>query len=192
MRPISRERARAGEFRLLELRGDAPRLVMGHAQGSVALSLWTTAHPLCTILANMFGASISERKMRPNPRHVAGGGAERQVLTMDDDSQCLLWDAHRGRCLGGALVPDPASSSHHHLTMMTPSSHHDDVIISSHHEDVIISCHLTTMTSSPNLTPSGAGPLRPRARLCGRRLRLGLRRRALPRGPTSSHLIMMM
>jgi hypothetical protein len=36
--------------------------------GSVALSLCTTAHPLYTGFANIFGASISETTMRPNPR----------------------------------------------------------------------------------------------------------------------------
>jgi hypothetical protein len=35
---------------------------------SVALSLCTTAHPLHTRIANIFGTSISETTMRPNPR----------------------------------------------------------------------------------------------------------------------------
>jgi hypothetical protein len=35
--------------------------------GSVALSLCTTAHPFHTRIANIFGASISEATMRPNP-----------------------------------------------------------------------------------------------------------------------------
>jgi hypothetical protein len=38
------------------------------AQGSVALSLCTAAHPCYTGFTNMFGASISEAKVRPNPR----------------------------------------------------------------------------------------------------------------------------
>jgi hypothetical protein len=40
----------------------------GRAWGSVALSLCTTAHPLYTGIANIFGASIPEATMRPNPR----------------------------------------------------------------------------------------------------------------------------
>ena len=40
-----------------------------HAQGLAALSLCTAAHPLHTRIAIIFGASISEAKMRPNPRH---------------------------------------------------------------------------------------------------------------------------
>ena len=36
--------------------------------GSVALSLCTTAHPLHTRFANIFGASVPETTMRPNPR----------------------------------------------------------------------------------------------------------------------------
>jgi hypothetical protein len=32
------------------------------------LSLCTTAHPLCTIFANIFGTSLSEATMRPNHR----------------------------------------------------------------------------------------------------------------------------
>jgi hypothetical protein len=41
---------------------------MGLTQGSVALSLRTTAYPLDTRTANIFGASIPETTMRPNPR----------------------------------------------------------------------------------------------------------------------------
>ena len=41
------------------------------AQGSVALSLCTAAHPLYTRIANIFGASIYETTMRPNPRWTA-------------------------------------------------------------------------------------------------------------------------
>ena len=37
-------------------------------QDSVALSLCSAAHPLYTIFTNIFGASISEATMRPNPR----------------------------------------------------------------------------------------------------------------------------
>lgn len=37
-----------------------------------------------------------------------GEGGSRQVLTMDDDSRCLLWDVERGSCLGSAPVPDPS------------------------------------------------------------------------------------
>ena len=44
-------------------------------EGSVALSLCTSAHPLYTRFANIFGASISEPTMRPNPRHEGGGKA---------------------------------------------------------------------------------------------------------------------
>jgi hypothetical protein len=39
----------------------------GRAQGSVALSLCTTAHPLHTRFTEVFGASISETTMRANP-----------------------------------------------------------------------------------------------------------------------------
>jgi hypothetical protein len=38
------------------------------SQGAVAFSLCTTAHPLYTRFANIFGASISETTIRPNPR----------------------------------------------------------------------------------------------------------------------------
>ena len=34
----------------------------------LALSLWTTTHPLYTISTNIFGTSCSEARMRPNPR----------------------------------------------------------------------------------------------------------------------------
>jgi hypothetical protein len=37
-------------------------------QGSVALPLCTTAHPLYTSFTNIFGASVSESTMRPHPR----------------------------------------------------------------------------------------------------------------------------
>eukprot|EP01043_Picozoa_sp_COSAG02_P061378 COSAG02_NODE_8239_length_2645_cov_11.536135_3_plen_583_part_01 len=37
-----------------------------------------------------------------------GEDGSRQVLTMDDDSRCLLWDIERGNCLGSAPVPDPS------------------------------------------------------------------------------------
>ena len=40
-----------------------------HAQGLVALSLCTAAHPLHTRFTNMFAASVSEATLRPNPRH---------------------------------------------------------------------------------------------------------------------------
>jgi hypothetical protein len=47
-------------------------------QGSIALSLYTTTLTLHTIFAHIFGASISETKIRPNPRYTleaeAGGG----------------------------------------------------------------------------------------------------------------------
>jgi hypothetical protein len=36
--------------------------------GSVALSLCAATHPLYTRFTNVFGASISETAMRPNPR----------------------------------------------------------------------------------------------------------------------------
>ena len=39
-----------------------------HLQGSAAWSLCTTAHLLYTRFATIFGASISEATMRPNPR----------------------------------------------------------------------------------------------------------------------------
>jgi hypothetical protein len=44
-----------------------PRLAGGN-RGSVASSLGTTLHPLYTRFASIFGASISETRMRPNPR----------------------------------------------------------------------------------------------------------------------------
>jgi hypothetical protein len=37
-------------------------------QGSVTLSLCTNVHPLQTIFTNIFGTSISETTMRPNPK----------------------------------------------------------------------------------------------------------------------------
>jgi hypothetical protein len=40
----------------------------GWTLGSVALSLCTTAYPIHTRFANIFGASISETTMRPSPR----------------------------------------------------------------------------------------------------------------------------
>jgi hypothetical protein len=42
------------------------------AAGSVALSLCTTAYPLYTRFANIFGASISETTMRPSPSSAGG------------------------------------------------------------------------------------------------------------------------
>jgi hypothetical protein len=61
-----------------------------HRSGSVALSLRTTAHPLHTRFANMFGASVSGATVRPGPRHRLSegtpaadwdlaGGAEQQA-----------------------------------------------------------------------------------------------------------------
>jgi hypothetical protein len=40
-----------------------------HTQGSVASSLCTTSYPFHTISVNIFGASVSEATMRPDPRH---------------------------------------------------------------------------------------------------------------------------
>jgi hypothetical protein len=51
------------------------KLDLRHDEGSVALSLCTSAHPIYTRFANIFGASISEPTMRPNPRHEGGGKA---------------------------------------------------------------------------------------------------------------------
>jgi hypothetical protein len=45
-------------------------------QGSVALSLRTTAHPLHTRFANIFGASASETTLRPNPNQGSSAGTE--------------------------------------------------------------------------------------------------------------------
>ena len=42
------------------------------AWGWVALSLCTTAHPLHTRFANIFGTSVSEATMRPDPRRGLG------------------------------------------------------------------------------------------------------------------------
>ena len=41
----------------------------GHGEGSVALSLCTTAHPLHTRFAKTIGTAIAKVTMRPNPRH---------------------------------------------------------------------------------------------------------------------------
>ena len=54
----------AREFEAMDPDGDGEVT----QQGSVALSLCTTAHPLCTRFANILGASISEATMRPNPK----------------------------------------------------------------------------------------------------------------------------
>jgi hypothetical protein len=42
--------------------------VLRSYSGSVALSLRTTAHPLHTRFTDIFGTSVSEATMRPNPR----------------------------------------------------------------------------------------------------------------------------
>jgi hypothetical protein len=44
----------------------------GFSSGSVALSLCTTAHPIHTRFSNIFGISISESAMPPNPRFAGG------------------------------------------------------------------------------------------------------------------------
>ena len=38
----------------------------------------------------------------------AGADGSRQVLTIDDESRCALWDVAAGRCLGTAAVPHPS------------------------------------------------------------------------------------
>ena len=48
--------------------GASARRATRSAWGSVALSRCTTAHPLYTRSTNIFGASVSEAVMRPNPR----------------------------------------------------------------------------------------------------------------------------
>ena len=69
-RALAEARWRRGDYRLVELRGNATRLITGHL--------------------------------------FIGADGSRQVLTMDDDSRCLLWDVERGDCLGSAAVPDPS------------------------------------------------------------------------------------
>ena len=56
------------------LRADKPLTAVEIATGSVALSLFTTAHPLHTRFANTFGTSISQTTMRPNPKIATGRG----------------------------------------------------------------------------------------------------------------------
>jgi hypothetical protein len=45
------------------------------SEGSVALSLCTTAHPLHTIFSIIFGTSLCETTMRPDPRSSCSGPA---------------------------------------------------------------------------------------------------------------------
>jgi hypothetical protein len=45
--------------------------MIARIEASVALLLCTTAHPLYNIFAKIFGASVSEAAMRPNPRRAA-------------------------------------------------------------------------------------------------------------------------
>jgi hypothetical protein len=59
--------------------GRPERAAQRLGEGSVALSRCTTAHPFYTRFINIFGPSISETTMRPNPRLGAAlrGGAGR-------------------------------------------------------------------------------------------------------------------
>jgi hypothetical protein len=45
----------------------------GQGSGSVALTLCATAHPRHTRSTNVFGTSISEATLRPNPRQGSSG-----------------------------------------------------------------------------------------------------------------------
>jgi hypothetical protein len=65
--------------------------IMGQELGSVSLSLCTTAHPLYTRFTNIFGASISEATMRPNPRQ-----EQTEPLARLDEAE-LLGGFSRGR-----------------------------------------------------------------------------------------------
>jgi hypothetical protein len=68
---VAREaRGRPAALPRLHAGGAAP----GSPQGSVALSLCTTARPRYTRCTNIFGTSVSEATMRPNPTSPAGGG----------------------------------------------------------------------------------------------------------------------
>jgi hypothetical protein len=64
-------------------------------QGSVASSLCTTAHPLYTRFAYIFGASISEATMRPDPRSVPRVPAGRRVRRATRRSR--RWTTRRRR-----------------------------------------------------------------------------------------------
>jgi hypothetical protein len=57
---------------------DNPETLEVSSQGLVALSLCTGAPPLYTRFANIFGASVSEMTMRPNPRSSRGCCAGRR------------------------------------------------------------------------------------------------------------------
>ena len=63
--------------------GRAGRPTWGRASVSVAWSRCATTHPLYTILANIFGTSLSETTMRPNPTRAIkqshAGGHNRHV-----------------------------------------------------------------------------------------------------------------
>jgi hypothetical protein len=62
--------------------GDVGRLA-GRAEGSVALSLCLTAHPLYTRFTKIIGTSISVTTMRPNPRRAV-------AVTLDGSSLAAL------------------------------------------------------------------------------------------------------
>ena len=73
----------------------------GHAQGSVALSLCTTAHSLHTRFAKVCGASIPEATMRPNPRHApgapeppAGGRRDKMALEIEETPEDIRRRMH--------------------------------------------------------------------------------------------------
>jgi hypothetical protein len=71
-------------------------------QGSVALSLCTSAHPLHTRFTKIIGASISEPTMRPNPRSTSGS------MRGSRGRSCCTGTRSSGRAAAGA-APTPAA-----------------------------------------------------------------------------------
>jgi hypothetical protein len=74
----------------------------GHVQGSVALSVCTTVHPLHTRVANMLGASISKVATRPNLRRAPAANSERAA-----PADVAEFHAHLQQLCGAA--PDPGA-----------------------------------------------------------------------------------
>ena len=68
--PVWLARAQGAYGAVARADGPAARWVL---QGSVALSLCTTAHSLYAIFAIIFGTSVSETTVRPNPRWILQG-----------------------------------------------------------------------------------------------------------------------
>ena len=102
--------ARQMELGVVDDSVEKPRLLeRRHASGLVALSLCTTAHPLYTVIANTFGASISQTTTRPNPR---------RARLCDE-----LWPLEAStRRLGGgrgAADSEPAATKHRRLARLS-------------------------------------------------------------------------